>query len=189
MRSPVIERLMVRGSHVAIKHVIHDMVTRTLLMELRWRAIKRWVPCGDMDHRLKIPYSAKVESGFRTTPEKCLYDSGLIGHQYTIQYKLYNTIHTEPTVKQKILCGTHGHMDRVVPNSDTTRTIRTVHTANTTSIHKPSSNNERNVCGLATENTAHLLQCSLLTRPCTLDDLLEFNDTGRECAERWKKTV
>ena len=45
------------------------------------------------------------------------------------------------------------------------------------------------VCGLATENTAHLLQCPLLTRPCTLDDLLEFNDTGRECAERWKKTV
>ena len=45
------------------------------------------------------------------------------------------------------------------------------------------------VCGLATENTAHLLQCSLLTRPCTLDDLLEFNDRGRECAERWKKTV
>ena len=48
------------------------------------------------------------------------------------------------------------------------------------------------VCGLATENTAHLLQCSLLrvlTRPYTLDDLLEFNDTGRECAERWKKTV
>ena len=40
------------------------------------------------------------------------------------------------------------------------------------------------VCGLATENTAHLLQCSLLTRPCTLDDRLEFNATGRECAER-----
>ena len=45
------------------------------------------------------------------------------------------------------------------------------------------------VCGLATEITAHLLQCSLLIRPCTLDDLLEFNDTGREWAERWKKTV
>ena len=45
------------------------------------------------------------------------------------------------------------------------------------------------VCGLATENTAHLLQCSLLTRPCTWHDRLEFNDTGRECAERWKKTV
>ena len=45
------------------------------------------------------------------------------------------------------------------------------------------------VCGLATENKAHLLQCSLLTRPLTLDGLLEFNDTGRECAERWKQTV
>ena len=45
------------------------------------------------------------------------------------------------------------------------------------------------VCGLATENMAQLLQCSLLTHPCTLDALLEFNDTGRECAERWKKTV
>ena len=37
------------------------------------------------------------------------------------------------------------HIDRVVPNSDTTQTIRTAHTANTTSIHKPSSNNERNL--------------------------------------------
>ena len=37
------------------------------------------------------------------------------------------------------------HTDRVVPNSDKTRTIRTAHTANTTSIHKPSSNNERNL--------------------------------------------
>ena len=44
MRSPVIERLIVRGSQVAIKHVFHDMEIRTLVMELRWRAIKRWVP-------------------------------------------------------------------------------------------------------------------------------------------------
>ena len=79
MRSPVIERLMVRGSQVALKHVIHDMETRTLVMELRRRAIKRWVPCGDMDRRLKIPHSAKAECGFRTTPEECLYDSGPIG--------------------------------------------------------------------------------------------------------------
>ena len=56
MCSPVIERLMVRGSQVALKHVIHDMLTRTLVMELRRRAIKKWVPCGDMDHRLKIPH-------------------------------------------------------------------------------------------------------------------------------------
>ena len=37
------------------------------------------------------------------------------------------------------------HMDRVVPNFDMTRTNRTAHTANTASIHKPSSNNERNL--------------------------------------------
>ena len=42
MRSPVIERLMVRGSQVALKHVIYDMEARTLVMELRRRAIKRW---------------------------------------------------------------------------------------------------------------------------------------------------
>ena len=72
MRSPVIEMLMVRDSQVALKYVMHDMETRTLVMELRRRAIKRWVPCGDMDHRLKIPHSAKAECGFRTTPEECL---------------------------------------------------------------------------------------------------------------------
>ena len=70
---------MVRGSQVALKHVIHDMVTNTLLMELRRRATKSWVPCGDMGRRLKIPHSVKGECGFRTTPEECLYDSGPIG--------------------------------------------------------------------------------------------------------------
>ena len=50
-----------------------------LVIELCWRAIKRWVPCGDMDRRLKIPHSAKVECGFRTTPWECLYDNGPIG--------------------------------------------------------------------------------------------------------------
>ena len=80
MRSPVIERLMVRGSQVALKHVIHDMETRTLVTKLRRRAIKRWVPCGNMHRRLKIPHSAKAECGFRTTPKECLYDSGPIGH-------------------------------------------------------------------------------------------------------------
>ena len=70
MRSPVFKRLMVRGSQVALKHVIHDMETRTLVMELRLRAITRWVSCGDIDRRLKIPHSAKVECGFRTNPEE-----------------------------------------------------------------------------------------------------------------------
>ena len=79
MRSPVIERLLVRGSQVALKHVFHDMEIRTRVMELRRRAIKRWLPCWDMDRRLKIPHSAKVECGFWTTPEEYLYDSGLNG--------------------------------------------------------------------------------------------------------------
>ena len=82
MRSPVIERLMVRGSQVALKHVIHDMEARTLVMELRQRAVKRWVSYGDMDRRLKSSHSAMFECEFRTTPEECLYDSGLFGLQY-----------------------------------------------------------------------------------------------------------
>ena len=73
---------MVRGSQVTLKHFIHDMVTKTLVMDLSRRAIKRWVPCGDIDRRLKIPHSAKVECGFRTTPEECLYDQGQIDLQY-----------------------------------------------------------------------------------------------------------
>ena len=80
MRSPAIERLMVRGSRVAIKHVIHDMVTRTLLMELRRRAIKRWVPCDDMDRRLKILHLAKVECGFRKRNAYTIAVQS--GHQY-----------------------------------------------------------------------------------------------------------
>ena len=42
------------------------------------------------------------------------------------------------------------------------------------------------VCGLDEENTAHMLRCSLLTHPCTLDDLLKFNDLGYKCTEQWK---
>ena len=69
------------------------------MIELRRRAIKRWVPCGDMDRRLKIPHPAKVECGFRTTPEECLYDRGLIDFQYrasqydTIRYGTKQYVH------------------------------------------------------------------------------------------------
>ena len=53
------------------------MVTRKLLTELRRYAIKRWVPCGDMDRkdmdrRLKISQSAKVECGFRILPRNMI---------------------------------------------------------------------------------------------------------------------
>ena len=81
MRSPVIERLMVRGSQVAHKHVFHDVEIRTVVTELPRRAIKRWVPCVDIDRRLKIPHSHKVECGFWITSEEYIYDSGLIGLQ------------------------------------------------------------------------------------------------------------
>ena len=78
---------MVRGSQVALKHFIHDMETRTLVMELRWRAIKRWVPCGDMDRRLEIPH--KVEYGFRTTP----------GNAYTIAVQSAFSVEPHNTIQ------------------------------------------------------------------------------------------
>ena len=90
MRSPVIKRLMVRSSQVALKHAIHDMKTRNIVVELRRRAFKRRVPCGDMDRRLKIPHTAKVECGFQITPEECQYGSDLIDVQY--RASCYNAI-------------------------------------------------------------------------------------------------
>ena len=44
-------------------------------------------------------------------------------------------------------------------------------------------------CGMDAENTAHMLRCSLLTHPCTLDDLLKFNDIGYQCTEQCKQKV
>ena len=44
-------------------------------------------------------------------------------------------------------------------------------------------------CCKATETTAHMLQCSLLPHPCSLEDLLTFNDTGKKCVDKWKRMV
>ena len=44
-------------------------------------------------------------------------------------------------------------------------------------------------CGLATENIAHMMQCTLLTQPCSLDDINKLNDTAKKCVERWKTLV
>ena len=44
-------------------------------------------------------------------------------------------------------------------------------------------------CGLATENTAHMMKCTLLEQPCSLDDLNKFNDTAKKCVGRWKSLV
>ena len=37
--------------------------------------------------------------------------------------------------------------------------------------------------GLDEENTVHMLRCSLLTPPCTLDNILKFNDIGYKCTD------
>ena len=39
------------------------------------------------------------------------------------------------------------------------------------------------------EKTAHILRCSLLSHPCTLDALLQLNEIGYECTEQWKRKV
>ena len=38
-------------------------------------------------------------------------------------------------------------------------------------------------CGLATGNTAHMMQCTLLALPCSMDDLNSFNDIAKKCVE------
>ena len=43
--------------------------------------------------------------------------------------------------------------------------------------------------GLATENTAHMMQCTLLAQPCSLDDLNKFYDSAKKCVVRWKTLV
>ena len=44
-------------------------------------------------------------------------------------------------------------------------------------------------CGLATENAAHMMQCTLLAQPCSLDELNKFTDTAKKCVKRWKTLV
>ena len=44
-------------------------------------------------------------------------------------------------------------------------------------------------CGKTEETAAHMLQCSQLAHPCSLDDLIMFNDVGKQCAELWKRMI
>ena len=44
-------------------------------------------------------------------------------------------------------------------------------------------------CRLATGNTEHMMQYTLLAQPCSLDDLNKFNETAKKCVERWKTLV
>ena len=109
-----IERFLVRGSRVALKHVFHDMEIRTLVMTMRRRAIKRWVPCGDMDRRLKIPASKRPSvyglqyTAFSIRPSVygLQYTAFSIRPHNTIQYNRiqYNTIINNAVTKQ--ICAT-----------------------------------------------------------------------------------
>ena len=77
-------------------------------MELRRRAIKRWVPCGGMDRRLKIPHAAKVVCGFRKPSEECLSLAPLlIGFDWpssynTIQYNIKEDHHLHKLQKKAV---------------------------------------------------------------------------------------
>ena len=44
-------------------------------------------------------------------------------------------------------------------------------------------------CGIAEETTTHMLQCSQLAHACSLDDLIMFDDVGKQCAELWERMV
>ena len=44
-------------------------------------------------------------------------------------------------------------------------------------------------CGVSSENTRHMLECPLLAHSCSLDDLLQFNETAKQCVEQWKTAV
>ena len=44
-------------------------------------------------------------------------------------------------------------------------------------------------CGKEEETAEHMLQCSKLAHPYSLDDFIMFNDVGKQCAELWKRMV
>ena len=44
-------------------------------------------------------------------------------------------------------------------------------------------------CGVSLENTRHMLEWPLLAHSCSLDDLLQLNETAKQCVEQWKTEV
>ena len=74
------------------------------------------------------------------------------------------------------------------PNGDANRQ-RTGYTCSKTQIKKWKLYRAYTTCtwGRAEETTAHILQYSEFAHPCSLDDLIMFNDVGKQCAELWEK--
>ena len=58
-------------------------------MELRRHAIKKGVPCDDMNCKLKIPHSAKVGSGFGHFPKNVRYSNVTVRSTFSIRCHKY----------------------------------------------------------------------------------------------------
>ena len=44
-------------------------------------------------------------------------------------------------------------------------------------------------CGEQTQTMDHLLKCPMLPQECTTDDLMEYNETAKECIFQWINNV
>ena len=45
------------------------------------------------------------------------------------------------------------------------------------------------VCGRVENTTEHMLECFQLAYPCSLNDLITFNNVGIQCTEHWEIMV
>ena len=44
-------------------------------------------------------------------------------------------------------------------------------------------------CGEQTHIMDHLLKCHMLPQECTTEDLMEYNETAKECVFQWMNNV
>ena len=44
-------------------------------------------------------------------------------------------------------------------------------------------------CGEQTHTMDHLLKCPMLPQECTTEDLMEYNETAKECVFQWMNNV
>ena len=78
---------------------------------------------------------------------------------------------------------THG------PHGDVSTVSRVYLQQSTTEKWKFHTGDATCACVKAEVTTAHMLQCSQLAHPCSLVDLIMFNDVGKQCTELWKRMV
>ena len=44
-------------------------------------------------------------------------------------------------------------------------------------------------CGVQTQTMDHMLKCPMLQQECTTQDLMEYNETAKECVFQWMNNV